>query len=150
MNRILDPIRVEFVSGGVWRVLTTFKYHIGAPNSTQVVVVPEGFITDFASIPRLLWNILPPTGPYVPAALAHDLLYRDAAIWSADAPCPTAYRWKTIDRAFADNVFLEIMQVLGIGWWVRHAMYLGVRAGGWIAWNGHRESQTPPDRQEAA
>lgn len=39
-------------------------------------VVPKGFITDFASIPRAFWPLFNPIDPqYVAGALAHDFLY---------------------------------------------------------------------------
>jgi hypothetical protein len=30
--------------------------------TTFVIVVPAGFVTDFASTPRALWSVIPPTG----------------------------------------------------------------------------------------
>ncbi len=35
-------------------------------------VVPVDYLTDFASIPRLLWSFLPPMGSYTKAAVIHD------------------------------------------------------------------------------
>jgi hypothetical protein len=46
------------------------------------VVVPEGFVTDFASIPRLFWSIAPPYGWYAEAAVVHDLLYSLGGVYS--------------------------------------------------------------------
>lgn len=64
------------------------------------ITVPEGFLTDFASIPRLLWNLLPPTEPdYSAAALVHDYLYE-----SHEA-----------DFRTANTIFYEAMRVQGTG-----------------------------------
>jgi hypothetical protein len=87
-----------------------------------VVHVPEGFVTDFASIPRALHRLLPKNGEYDAPALVHDWLY-------ATAPC---------DRATADDVFLEAMESLNVPWWKRASMYRAVRLFGWAAWNAHR------------
>ena len=38
-------------------------------------VIPAGFVTDFASVPRLLWPLIPSMGAYWYAALVHDWLY---------------------------------------------------------------------------
>jgi len=75
------------------------------------VCVPEGFVTDFASVPRPLWPIFPPTGIYDRAAVVHDYLC------SQD----------TCGRFMADAVFREAMRELGVPWWRRVAMYWGVR-----------------------
>jgi hypothetical protein len=45
--------------------------------TTFVIVVPAGFVTDFASTPRALWSVIPPTGRYQLAAVVHDFLYWD-------------------------------------------------------------------------
>ncbi len=40
------------------------------------VVIPRGFITDGASIPRPLWWLISPFGPLLEAALLHDFGYQ--------------------------------------------------------------------------
>lgn len=57
-----------FVKGGpiIWR-----------PNPGQafkMVNVPEGFVTDLASVPRAFWEIMRPEGRYAYAAVVHDYL----------------------------------------------------------------------------
>lgn len=73
--------------------------------------VPAGFQTDFASIPRIFWNILPPIGPYAQAAIVHDYLYRTGLV----------------TRKEADLTFLQIMKTDGVSFFVRHLMYYAVR-----------------------
>jgi hypothetical protein len=41
----------------------------------ELVIVPRGFETDYASIPRAFWVILAPTGKHTYAAVVHDYLY---------------------------------------------------------------------------
>ena len=40
-----------------------------------LVIVPKGFVTDLASIPRAFWSALPPAANYAYAAIIHDYLY---------------------------------------------------------------------------
>lgn len=40
------------------------------------VVVPQGFITDGASIPKLLWPLISPFGPLLEGAIIHDFGYQ--------------------------------------------------------------------------
>ena len=44
-------------------------------NKTESITVPIGFITDLASTPRLLWNVIAPFD-VARAAIVHDLLYK--------------------------------------------------------------------------
>ena len=40
------------------------------------MTIPKGFESDMASVPRFLWAVIPPIGPYNKAALLHDYLYK--------------------------------------------------------------------------
>lgn len=120
MKRILDPIRVEYVDGRRWRLLEAFEYRIGSPDGPERVVVPAGFLTDFASIPRALWWLFHPTGPWAPAALVHDWLYHSPVVQSGDTS-------RTVDREEADRIFLEAMAVMGVSAFVRRVMFRAVR-----------------------
>jgi len=75
------------------------------------VTVPKGQTTDFASIPRIFWPILPPVGRYSRAAVVHDYLYRHGLFTRKDC----------------DLVFLHAMEELNVAKWKRIAMYWAVR-----------------------
>lgn len=104
-----------------WQLLAPFEYHVGSFPSKQVITVPAGTVTDLASVPRLLWVIFPPTGRYDKAAIIHDHLYTT----------------KARPRAEVDRIFLEAMQVLGVGKITRTLMYWAVRCFGW-RWYPHQ------------
>lgn len=96
------------------------------------IVVPAGFKTDLASIPRALWNILPPVGGYDAGAVVHDLLYQRGAIDGVQ-----------VSRGDADKVLREGMEVHGVGVWTRRLIYAGVRVGGWVVWRKYRKDAAP-------
>ncbi len=78
------------------------------------VIVPVGFASDGASVPRFMWSIFPPFGKYLEAAIVHD--------WF----CVT----HAVDSITAARVFREAMEVCGVGKWRRSKMYWAVRLGG--------------------
>jgi hypothetical protein len=88
--------------------------------------VPEGFVFDWASIPRVFWNIIPPRGKYSWAALVHDYLYRVHRF--DNKPCT---------KEFADNVFLAIMTHYGVKKWKRKTMYYAVKWFGKKSWDAN-------------
>lgn len=103
-------------------LLTALEYRVGSADSLEKIVVPKGFVTDFASVPKGLWNIFPPFGPWAPAAVVHDYLYKTKG----------AYGFYT--RKQADKIFKEAMEVVGVPQWKRELMYNAVRTfggGGW-------------------
>ena len=75
------------------------------------VTIPVGFASDGASVPRALWNIYPPFGEYLEAAVVHDWYCVNHAV----------------DSVTAAKVFREAMAVCGVGKWRRNKMYLAVR-----------------------
>jgi len=84
-----------------------------------VIVVPGGFVTDFASTPRALWSVLPPTGRYQLAAVVHDFLY-----W--DQGCA---------REQADAIFRVAMSESNVKPTERDLMWQAVRRFGQRAWD---------------
>jgi len=66
-----------------------------------LIDVPAGYRTDFASIPRFFWRVLPPFGRYGKAAVIHD--------WLCDIEP------KICDHITAVDVFDEAMAALGVG-----------------------------------
>ena len=89
------------------------------------ILVPKGFITDFASVPRMPILFWLAGDKARAAAIIHDYLY-----WSG-----------LVDRATADRIFREAMQVSGVPAWRRWGMWAGVRSGGWVAWNRYRGAE---------
>lgn len=109
-----DPLIVEKLHDGKnWKIVRGFTY---TTNCGRDIHIPDGFITDFASIPRGLWNIFPPTGKYGHAAVVHDFLYRNT----------------NLPRKRCDDIFLEAMEELKVNWVARKLIYRAVRVfGGW-------------------
>ena len=50
------------------------------------VVVPKGFVTDFASIPRIFWGLIEPDGPLYLGAILHDFGYQHGYLLSEFDP----------------------------------------------------------------
>jgi len=100
-----------------WRLTEPLVYH-WAPKGfdTTTFCVPADFDTDFASSPRLLWWLVPPTGVYTRAAVLHDWLYRTGHT----------------SRRDADRVFLAVMLELKTRRLRALAMWGAVRAFGWL------------------
>lgn len=110
MARFYGRPRVEFINGHTWLLLEDFAYD--SDLLKRIVVVPAGFLTDFASVPRGLWNILPKT-EYGQAAVVHDFLCR----------------YGEVTRKEADLVFKEALEHLGASSRRVKVMYWGVRIG---------------------
>lgn len=111
-----------------------------SPALNRTITVPAEFVTDLASIPQVLWNILPPIGAYDAAAVVHDYLYTLGGFQrSLVMGVPPPLTWtEPVERAQADSILLEAMDVCQVVAWKKRLIYAGVRVGGWHAWNEHR------------
>ena len=103
-----------------WKVLSPLTY---ITNDNIKITVPKDFNTNFASVPRIFWSLLPPWGRYGKAAIVHDFLYY-SGIYS---------------KKETDLIFLEAMKSLNVVKWKRYTMYYSVKKFGFIAWNRHRK-----------
>lgn len=123
MSRFTDALVVTpLADGATWVILSDFGYDVGTEGSGDRITVRVGFQTDFASIPRIFWVVLPRWGRYGNAAVVHDWLY-----WTQERP-----------RAAADAIFHEGMGVLGVRRVTRWVIYTAVRVFGRFAWIRNR------------
>lgn len=89
------------------------------------IVARAGSRTDFASVPRIFWPVIPPYGRHGFAAVIHDELYRVQGRVGIP-PLP---------RAECDRIFRDAMQSTGVRWTRRWVMWLAVRLFGWLPWH---------------
>ncbi len=104
---VVSPIQP---TGKRWTVKQAFTY-IG---KTQSFTVPEGFTTDFASVPRPFTWLLPRYGRWTQAAILHDFLWAEA-------------REGRIHKFDADGIFNRAMRELGVPYLRRWIMWTAVR-----------------------
>lgn len=117
MSEFKSELSVTQVSTRGWKLNKRLMYWSGPV--TGFVVVPTNFITDFASVPRFLWPLIPPTGRYTRAAVLHDYLYSKGCKYDFE-------RW------MCDELLFQACQALGAKKWRCYAIYWGVRLGGWM------------------
>lgn len=131
-NSFLTPLVVEVMpSGKRFRLHYDFTYQLQRLGVGKgfTVAVPAGFLTDFASIPRIFRIIIPKLGRWNKAAVVHDFLYQNP---ESGRRFEVGYvKWT---RKGADVVFLDAMKDLGVPKWKRNLMYWAVRIGGFMAW----------------
>ena len=128
MSTFTTPLIVEYVDGRFWKLVQEFDF--ASEVLERIVRCPVGFVTDFASVPRVLWDILPPTGKYGKAAVVHDMLYQH----------PT-YITPAVTRYLADCTLLEGMLALGVSVETRLAIFEAVRLGGFVPWSRYRQQE---------
>lgn len=111
----------------IFQDLGNCRFQLTAPlvydvSVKQRIVVPAGFVTDLASIPRALYLTTPQIGNYDAPAVVHDFLYAQ----------------QITTRAEADGIFRQAMSDAGVGRYTRTKMWLAVRLFGGSIWERHK------------
>lgn len=127
-NRDAPAIRA---GRSLWAIERPLTYRTGPGDET--ITVPAGYVTDLASIPRVVWSFYPPDGPWVKAAVVHDFLYdtQGDGRWNKARGVVRARRYS---RKESDDVLREGMADRGIGWWQQFVIWSSVRLGGGSGW----------------
>ncbi|PAF49647.1 hypothetical protein BKH41_02865 [Helicobacter sp. 12S02232-10] len=85
-----------------------------AAKSGKNIVVPKGFRSDGATIPKIFWWLLSPFEDYSKCCILHDYL------------CDKFHQGE-LKRSYCDKIFLEAMESAGIKKSTRITLYLAVR-----------------------
>lgn len=111
----------ELLKRDLWMVTKAFNYHVGDEQSSTIITIPAGYLTDGASVPRVFWSLIPPWGNYGQAAVLHDWLCENGYVMVNGII-------DNIDRKQADDIFLEAMGVLKVPKYKSIIMYYAIRA----------------------
>jgi Protein of unknown function (DUF1353) len=108
-----SDVVVQELDGTMWRLRESVCYE----GRDDTFLVPAGFETDFASVPRVVVWLIPAYGVYTRAAILHDYLLTNVL--------PTG----NISSNDIDGIFRRVMQELGVPFARRWLMWSGVRWG---------------------
>jgi hypothetical protein len=106
-----DRVLVEPISPVLWRLEEEVRY-IG---DVDEFIVPAGYVTDFATVPRIAVWLIARFGSYTKAAILHDFLLTH---------CVESGRVSSVD---ADGLFLRALRELRVPAYRRLLMWTGVR-----------------------
>lgn len=139
------PLPIETKGKPFWRqiVIWLFKfrkykltkdYYFYIPWLGVCVLIPKGFIFDGASVPKIFWPLLSPTGIMLIPGILHDFGYRYNYFLDQNKEKIFINEGK----AFFDNIFRKVgvyvngMPIIDYVAWVALASF------GFISWNKHR------------
>lgn len=106
-------LKVVMIAERRWRLAAPLVY---VSDLIGRVEVPEGFETDFASVPRLPFAFWLTGDTSHAAAVVHDWLCAHG----------------DMKNAVKDAVFREAQEASGVSWWRRWLMFGAVRAADWV------------------
>lgn len=110
----------QFADGGYWYLQSDLVW---ISKNNFEILVPKGFVTDFASVPQPGQALIAKAGKSAQPAIIHDYLY-----WVQDRT-----------RLEADDIMWEAMDDLKMARWKMHIIYRTVRPDltGGAAWRSN-------------
>lgn len=129
MSAFLTQLAMEAVGdddSGRWMLTKALVYQSDIAKTT--IIVPRGFVTDLASVPRIPIVYTLVGGVADKAAVVHDYLYSSGMV----------------SRKMADAVLREASAVTGVSGWRRWIMWAGVRIGGGSRYSDNAQPQEAP------
>ena len=108
-----ESLTVRRVDPDGWSLVDALVYQ----GRWERFVVPAGFRTDFATVPRVVAWLVPRFGAYTLAAILHDWL------------CTEGIRVGAVTSRQADGIFRRVMRESGVPVLRRWLMWTGVRWG---------------------
>ena len=127
----LTPLTVTEMGEGIWKLANPFYATVQEDGVRVEIIIPAGFFTDFASVPRLPFAYLLYGGIGNRAGVVHDALYSP---WTGiKVFILEGGKEKTFEvtREWADDVLSAALRSCGIGAFARGMMWAGVRSFGW-------------------
>jgi hypothetical protein len=112
--RFLSTLRTERVDLATCDRILLAPLAFSSKLLDRLVIVPEGYVTDFASVPRAPFTYWLFGGIGDEAAVVHDF----------------AYETGFVPREVADDLYLEALEACGVPTWRRRSMWAAVRAFG--------------------
>lgn len=106
-------------------------YILDLPWIEGIICIPKGFIFDGASVPRVLWPFMAPTGIMFIAGLYHDVGYRYNH-WFDENYNPV---YVDAGRRFFDSEFEKIGSYVNDATFTPNVAWGGLWAFGFFAWN---------------
>jgi len=129
MDKFVTELRIQFYRGKNEAVL--LDELIYEHKKLGTIVVPRGFVTDFASVPNFLQSLVQSVGILRDAAVLHDFLYKNHGF----------FRWSgneiiivKLSKSKCDLIFFQAMKSTNVPAIKRQMAYAGVAVGGFNSW----------------
>lgn len=141
MPFVSEELNVSRVDAKRWKLLNNLTYK----GKDEYFDIPAGYQTDFASVPRAVQALIPTTGAYTLAAVAHDYfcdsLNTGYRLRKQGVDAMRAAGWvELVGKGWikepempgprdTDAIFRRMMRELGVSFLLRWLIWVGVRWG---------------------
>ena len=128
-----------------WELAEDWSYKL---DEDTTLVIEKGFEFDGASIPRIFWAILSPTGLLLIPGLIHDYGYRYDQIWKREKDGDTSEYSQGAGKLYWDKLFKKVGNDVNEVGLINFIATLAVILGGKSTWHKHRSAGKAPNKPQ--
>lgn len=137
---VYSPSVSKMFGRNYWYLGEDVQYTINNDRDTYEFLIERGYLTDGATVPRLLWSIVPLWDECALAVVAHDFLCN--------------YGWVVkngkltkLERAEIDKLFLHLLDFSNVAKFKYWMMYIAVRV--FATTSGHKDPSISRRKEDA-
>jgi len=124
-----------------WMITEDWLYEL---RKNVYILIPAGFILDGASIPRIFWAILSPTGILLIPAIIHDYGYKFGYVWIKQTVNGVPFKYgEDFKRKYWDELFKKTAIKVNGFKYINKVAWLAVKVGGRRIWKKYRKITNP-------
>jgi len=119
-----------------WRVVEDYFLYI--PWLGITIFIPAGFVLNFASVPRVLWPVMSPTGHLLLGSIPHDFgfCYGGLILWHDRKK---AFVFREYPRGFLDALLIDITKCVTRSSVVGNLVHAFMYSASWGPWLKNRK-----------
>ncbi|BCG64106.1 MAG: hypothetical protein methR_P1872 [Methyloprofundus sp.] len=133
---IFHKLAIFLIDVRKWEVVEDWHYVL---NDETTFVIPSGYQFDGASIPRIFWAILSPTGILLIPGLLHDYAYEHDQLMQLNSKGSLVPYEKNAGKDFWDNLFRKIGNKVNGIYFINTIAWFAVSKFGGSTWNEYRK-----------
>lgn len=133
----LKKVWIWITSVRKWKLVENWEYELNG----EKIVIPKDFIFDGASVPRILWGVLSPTGLLLIQGLIHDFGYRYDYLWKVDPEATNGYikAYKNSGQKYWDKLFYKVGRDVNDMNIINYLAWTVLSTFGGFAWSANRK-----------
>ena len=124
-----------------WTLLEDWSFVLPEGREGHKMVIPAGFQCDGASIPRIFWMVLSPTGLLLIPALLHDYAYKHRYLWEELSDGSRRKFGEGNGRLDWDTLFRDVAIHVNGFVLINYIAWLALVAFGWMGWRSFRKRE---------
>ena len=133
-----QSLKVWLTTSRQWELNEDFEYYLPGVGT---IIIPQGYIFDGASIPRIFRWFFSPVGILFIPSIVHDHGYEFKCVMVREEGTGAIVVWGEFNRKHWDDLFRRMAIETNGMKIINQISWAALRTSGSVAWNNHRKKE---------